>query len=82
MKSKTARMRSQKSGSKQSQNYGIFKLRTEDTSTLRSGQIPTLKQSTREPRLKRCFKLLVHLICVNLQHLSQNEKINLNVSVW
>lgn len=77
MKSKTVRIRSQKSGSKV-----IFKSRTEDTKPLRSGQIPTLKHSPREPRLKRCFEFLVQLICVNLQHLSHKEKINLNVSVW
>lgn len=63
MKSKTVRIRSQKSGSKQSQNYGVSKLRTEDTKPLGSGQIPTLKHSTREPRLKRCFEFLVHLMC-------------------
>lgn len=82
MKYKTVRIRSQKSGSKQSQNYGVCKWRTEDIKPPRSGQIPTLKHSTREPRLKRCSEFLVQLICVNLQHLSQNEKINLNVSVW
>lgn len=82
VKSKTLRIRSQKSGSKQTQNYGISKSRKEDTKPLGSGQIPTLKHSTREPRLKRCFEFLVQLICVNSQCLSQSETINLNVSVW